>query len=133
MSILNFIRAGTRVIAGLVLCASVHAATEAPVKAPAASPETASAGVAGEKARAASTEVTVPGERTVTRAPDQRPRYKGRTIRCWQRGRLILEEPVVDGPKPEGSLYQLKQSGSAQGLQLLELKDGICVIGAAAQ
>jgi hypothetical protein len=131
---LRLIRAGARVLVGLTLSAGVHAATEAPAKAPAASPEKGPAAVSSEKPRPASSpEVTVPSDRSANRAPDQRPRYKGRTIRCWQFGRLILEEPVVDGPKPDGQVHYLKQPGNGPGLQLLELKDAVCLVGGAAQ
>jgi hypothetical protein len=124
----KWMRAAARVFSGLVLCASVHAATEAP-QSPAARSEKGSA-TAGEKARAAeSPEVSVPSARGPAPVLDQRPRYKGRTIRCWQFGRLILEEPVADGAKPDGKSVQLRQPGNGAGLQLLELKDAICLIG----
>jgi hypothetical protein len=128
MSMLKWMRAAARVFSGLVLCASVHAATE-PAKGPPARAEKGPS-TAAEKPRASpSPEVSVPSARGPAPALDQRPRYKGRTIRCWQFGRLILEEPVADGAKPDGHVLQLRQPGSGAGLQLLELKDATCLIG----
>jgi hypothetical protein len=123
MSVLNCMRAGAVVLAALALAASLHAAEESK------SPGKSSAPTASEKPRPASSpDVSVPSERG-SRAADQRPRYKGRTIRCWQWGRLILEEPVVGGTKPEGPVHQLRQAGDGSGLQLLDLKDAVCLIG----
>jgi hypothetical protein len=128
MSMPKWMRAAARVISGLVLCASVHAATEAPPSPPARSEKGSPA--AGEKPRAAaSPEVSIPSARGPAPALDQRPRYKGRTIRCWQFGRLILEEPVADGAKSDGHVLQLRQPGNGAGLQLVELKDAVCLIG----
>jgi hypothetical protein len=128
MSMPNCMRAAVRVIAGLALCASVQATAEAPKGLPARA-EKSPAPATGEKPRAAPPEVSVPSARGPAPVLDQRPRYKGRTIRCWQFGRLILEEPVADGTRTDGHVLQLRQPGSGAGLQLIELKDAVCLIG----
>jgi hypothetical protein len=129
MSMPKWMRAAARVFSGLVLCASVHAATE-PANSPPARTEKGPSAAASEKPRVSPPpEVSVPSARGPAPALDQRPRYKGRTIRCWQFGRLILEEPVADGAKPDGHVVQLRQPGNGAGLQLLELKDAMCLIG----
>jgi hypothetical protein len=129
----NVIRGAALAFAGLVLAASIHAAADDSKRAATARPEQGRAAAAAEKARPAAAPEVVPSERSAGPAPAQRPRYKGRTIRCWQFGRLIVEEPVVGGLTPESQVFQVRQPGDGPGLQLLELKDAVCIVGPAAR
>src|SRR5262245_17151944 len=131
----SFIHAGTLVFAGLVLAASVHVtAEESPRSAAPAGEKTIPAAGAEKRPAATPPDVIVPDQRSGGRVPEPRPRDKGRTIRCWQYGRLILEEPVVGGPRPEGQAYDFKRPGDAKGLQLIDLRSGgVCLIGPAGQ
>jgi hypothetical protein len=135
MSILRFIRLGALVSVGLALAASIHVTAEESKSPAAGAAEKPAPATSAEKGAAAtSPEVTVRADRIAGRLPEQPPRQKGRTIRCWQYGRLILEEPVISGGRPEGQAYDFKQPGNGKGLQLIDLRSGgVCLIGPAAQ
>ena len=57
------------------------------------------------------------------------PAQKGRSLRCWQQGRLIFEEPVAalpSGVPPHGHVFEGK--GGAPDMQLLDLQHAACLI-----
>jgi hypothetical protein len=63
------------------------------------------------------------------KAPEVAPREKMRTIRCWQYGRLILEEAVLGKVKIQGDTYLLKRPNDQEDLQLIDLRSGgACII-----
>ena len=49
-----------------------------------------------------------------------------RTLRCWQRGQLIVERPIHAAP-PE-SLRAVELGGDAGAMQLYDLKNSTCLI-----
>lgn len=79
--------------------------------------------------------VVPPAERPAGRAPDATPGSAAATpdggplLRCWQYGRLILEEPVAGtAVTVPGVALQLRGRGEARNVQLLDLRTATCVI-----
>ena len=52
---------------------------------------------------------------------------KGPSVRCWQYGRLIFEEPVSEIPPTSGSQGQRFESQGGS-FQLLDMHNASCVI-----
>lgn len=116
MSTMDRIRAGIVVVAAVACAVSVAATAERSERV--------------ENAAIMAPEVAQPDDRTPGKVPETRPREKGRTIRCWQYGRLILEEAVAETSGVSGQTYHLKRPNDPQGMQLIDLRSGgVCLIG----
>lgn len=81
------------------------------------------------------TEVLGPEDRPAARAAEPQstapalPRDTGPILRCWQFGRLVLEEPVAANPLAgAGTAVQVRGRGDARALQLIDLKNMACLI-----
>jgi hypothetical protein len=79
--------------------------------------------------------VVPPADRPAGRAPDATSGSPaaapdgGPLLRCWQYGRLILEEPVSGSAVTvPGVALQLRGRGDARNVQLLDLRTATCVI-----
>jgi DMSO/TMAO reductase YedYZ molybdopterin-dependent catalytic subunit len=81
-----------------------------------------------------STEVVAADERPAARTevpttPPARPADSGPILRCWQFGRLILEEPVATtNQNLNGPAVQLKGRPEPRSLQLLDLRNMACLV-----
>lgn len=53
--------------------------------------------------------------------------YKGPSLRCWQYGRLIFEEPVSEVPPSLGGTGH-RFEGRAGSLQLVDMHNSSCLI-----
>lgn len=53
---------------------------------------------------------------------------KGRYLRCWQYGRLILDEPVTNTAPAQGGKGFSFESGSGREVQVLDLQHAACVV-----
>lgn len=82
---------------------------------------------AGTVEVAAATPVALPPPAYIT--PAKRPSgiAKGPSLRCWQYGRLIFEEPVSDVPASLGSSGH-KFEGPSGNLQLVDMHNASCLI-----
>jgi len=84
---------------------------------------------ASRPAPEAATQVTT--ERTELPKESYRPasRNKGRTLRCWQYGRLIFEEAVTSLPPSLAGRGQVFDGKSGkQPLQLLDIHTATCLL-----
>ena len=64
-------------------------------------------------------------------APRQSGRGAGPTLRCWQYGRLVLEESGVALPSAEKGMKPLvfpRQEGRADSVYVFDLNQGMCTI-----
>jgi hypothetical protein len=67
--------------------------------------------------------------RSAAAKPAQPAAERRRSLRCWQQGRLILDEPIAampSGVAPHGHVFEGK--GSAPDMQLLDLQHAACLI-----
>lgn len=95
----------------------------------------ASATVSAERKN---TEVVQRPDERPGRAPEPAPNTPGPggatvdtgpVLRCWQFGRLILEEPVgASTVNLPGATVQLRGRGEARGAQLVDLRTATCLI-----
>lgn len=62
------------------------------------------------------------------RAPVKRSaNYKGPSLRCWQYGRLIFEEPMTEVPASLGGSGH-RFEGRAGSMQLVDMHNASCLI-----
>ncbi len=88
----------------------------------------AAAGVTSKEENAASAPVAQPKAKASAKPAAAPPGYR---LRCWQEGRLILEETTRDAP-PESALDVLRLHDRNGGtLLLLETANATCLLNAA--
>lgn len=122
MSVPMNVRTATLMFVALAWAAGGAATEEILTAAP-------SAPTAGAAAQSALQVVPAEGRANGRPAPEMPPE-RTRYIRCWQYGRLILEQAVVGPRKVEGDTYLLKRPNDPQDLQLIDLRSGgLCLIG----
>lgn len=114
MLTLRSVQIGAAALAVLVCAGGIGFATETAANATPATPQ-----VVQPEARAKG-----------GRVPEVPAPAKTRTIRCWQYGVLLFEEPIVGAAKVNGPDYHLQRPNDPQGLQLIDLRGGgVCLIG----
>lgn len=60
---------------------------------------------------------------------DAKPAERGLTLRCWQFGRLILEEPVnANSPGGPGGSMNFTRPGDNRPLEVFSMGEAVCVI-----
>jgi len=89
---------------------------------------TTMAGVRSDKAAPAATTEVEPLTQDY-RAPSKAPRAsnKGPSLRCWQYGRLIFEEPMAELPASLAGGHKF-EGRSGASVQLLDMHNAICLM-----
>ncbi len=93
----------------------------------------AAAPVAGEiiavPARPASGPAISPPRDDLPAAVNQRPGTEAPTLRCWQEGRLVLEQAGVSfAAAPDGAHVFRRNGRNGQPVYLFDMKHGLCVL-----
>lgn len=88
---------------------------------------TAPAAASEKKPAPADKTEVVPINEDVRKPPARKVAAKGPSLRCWQYGRLILDEPVSEVPPSiVGSGHKFEGAGG--NLQLLDMHSSSCLI-----
>lgn len=62
-------------------------------------------------------------------AVNQRQATEAPTLRCWQEGRLVLEQPGVSLAEVPAGAHVLRRNGrNGQPVYLFDMKHGLCVL-----
>jgi len=62
-------------------------------------------------------------------AVNQRQAAEAPTLRCWQEGRLVLEQPGVSFAEAPAGAHVLRRNGrNGQPVYLFDMKHGLCVL-----